>query len=277
MVLPLEDTWADVVQKTCRGLGIDAPTLAHKSGLTEETAAAFLAGNDVSDSDLQAAAAALGLEPSRLATIARGEYVPDPGPVPVGLHVFSNPHDAGMVNFYLVRDPASKAAAVFDSGYDSAELLDIVAAEALEVGTLFLTHAHGDHVFDADRIVEKTGAGIFLGEDEAFEGGEAFAAGRRFSIGTLQVETRSTRGHSQGGITYVIRGLSRPVAIVGDALFAGSMGGPMVSYEESLWTNRNAIFTLPDETLICPGHGPLTSVALEKAHNPFFPRLTPAS
>jgi len=61
--------------------------------------------------------------------------------------------------------------------------------------------------------------------------------------------------------------------IVGDALFAGSMGGGLVSYDEALRTNRSGIFTFPDDTIICPGHGPLTTVGEEKQHNPFFPEF----
>ena len=68
----------------------------------------------------------------------------------------------------------------------------------------------------------------------------------------------------------MIAGLARPVAVVGDALFAGSMGGGMVSYEDALGTNRKEIFSLPENTILCPGHGPMTSVAEEKEHNPFF-------
>jgi glyoxylase-like metal-dependent hydrolase (beta-lactamase superfamily II) len=60
------------------------------------------------------------------------------------------------------------------------------------------------------------------------------------------------------------------LAIVGDAIFAGSMGGGAVSYEEALRTNRQSIFTLPDNTVLCPGHGPLTTVGEEKRNNPFF-------
>ena len=69
----------------------------------------------------------------------------------------------------------------------------------------------------------------------------------------------------------MVEGLRRGVAVVGDALFAGSMGGGMVSYEEALRTNRAGIFTLGDEVIVCPGHGPLTTVGEERLHNPFFP------
>jgi len=57
---------------------------------------------------------------------------------------------------------------------------------------------------------------------------------------------------------------------VGDALFAGSMGGGMASYADALKTNLEGIFSLPDETIVCPGHGPMTTVCEERAHNPFF-------
>ena len=69
----------------------------------------------------------------------------------------------------------------------------------------------------------------------------------------------------------MVSGLSQLVAVVGDAMFAGSMGGGGVSYADALRTNRAEILTLPDETILCPGHGPLSTVGEQKAHNPFFP------
>ena len=71
-------------------------------------------------------------------------------------------------------------------------------------------------------------------------------------------------------MTFFVTGLARPVAIVGDSIFAGSMGGGNVSYEDALRNNSEKILTLPDETIICPGHGPMTTVGEEKQHNPFF-------
>jgi len=71
-------------------------------------------------------------------------------------------------------------------------------------------------------------------------------------------------------MTYVVTGLARPIAIVGDSLFAGSMGGGNVSYDAALRNNLEKILTLLDETIICPGHGPMTTVGEEKQHNPFF-------
>ena len=65
-------------------------------------------------------------------------------------------------------------------------------------------------------------------------------------------------------------GLARPVAVVGDSIFAGSMGGGNVSYGDAVKNNVDQILTLPATTVICPGHGPLTSVGEELKGNPFF-------
>ncbi len=86
----------------------------------------------------------------------------------------------------------------------------------------------------------------------------------------LDIETRLTWGHSPGGTTFVVNGLAHPIAIVGDSLFAGSMGGGGVSYPDAVKNNREKILTLPNDTIICPGHGPMTTVGEEKEHNPFF-------
>ena len=69
----------------------------------------------------------------------------------------------------------------------------------------------------------------------------------------------------------MVDGLETPVAISGDSLFAGSMGGGMVSYQDALQNNREKIMTLPGKTIVCPGHGPMTTIEEERRHNPFFP------
>jgi glyoxylase-like metal-dependent hydrolase (beta-lactamase superfamily II) len=69
----------------------------------------------------------------------------------------------------------------------------------------------------------------------------------------------------------MVSGLPNRIAVVGDAMFAGSMGGGGVSYADALQTNRQNILSLPDDTILCPGHGPLTTVGQEKVNNPFFP------
>jgi glyoxylase-like metal-dependent hydrolase (beta-lactamase superfamily II) len=140
----------------------------------------------------------------------------------------------------------------------------------LNVQLILLTHAHADHVADLPRLREETGADVFTPARESVPGAEPIDEGKRFRLGNLQIDTRLTWGHSPGGMTYVVTGLARPIAVVGDSLFAGSMGGGNVSYHDALRNNLEKILTLPDETIICPGHGPITSVGEEKQHNPFF-------
>ncbi len=94
--------------------------------------------------------------------------------------------------------------------------------------------------------------------------------GEEFKVGRLTIRALLTSGHSRGGMTFFVQGLARPVAIVGDSLFAASMGGGAISYADALRNNREKILTLPEETIVCPGHGPLTTVGKEKRENPFF-------
>ena len=91
-----------------------------------------------------------------------------------------------------------------------------------------------------------------------------------FELGDVGIRTLSTWGHSEGGTTYVVTGLSRRLAIVGDSLFASSMGGGMVSYADAYRNNVEKILRLPEATVLACGHGPLTTVGEEKRHNPFF-------
>ena len=85
--------------------------------------------------------------------------------------------------------------------------------------------------------------------------------------------SRLTPGHAGDGVTYVIenwQGDAPAVAVVGDAIFAGSMGKDFRTPELAQAKVREEILSLPEETLICPGHGPLTTVGEQRLHNPFF-------
>ena len=87
-------------------------------------------------------------------------------------------------------------------------------------------------------------------------------------IDSLSLVAKHTHGHSVGGLTYVIDGFEKPVAVAGDAIFAGSMGGGMISYADALQTNRVKISFLT--TILCPGHGPMTTVQEENRTTHFF-------
>src|SRR6476620_9271577 len=174
------------------------------------------------------------------------------------------------VNAYLVWEPGTRVAAAFDTGADSRELVRFAKHHKLNVQLILLTHAHPDHVADLPALREETGADVFTPAREPVPGAEPIDERKKFRLGNLQIDTRLTWGHSSGGMTYVVNGLAPPIAVVGASLFAGSMGGGNVSYRDALQNNLKKILTLLDETIICPGHGPTTTVAEEKQHNPFF-------
>jgi glyoxylase-like metal-dependent hydrolase (beta-lactamase superfamily II) len=243
--------------------------LASRAGVTLPELEKILDGEILSE-PLRKLASALNLGPQALLDSAQKTWSPEPVVVE-GLKTFTTTFDDMTVNSYLAWDEASKKAMAFDSGADVSGMLEFANANDLSIDLILITHTHGDHIFDFDRLREKTGAPAWLGDREpALPGAEPFAAGRLFQAGALTIETRLTWGHADGGITYVVRGLAHPVAIVGDAIFAGSMGGGKVSYADALRTTRSEILSLPDETILASGHGPLTTVAEQKTHNPFF-------
>jgi glyoxylase-like metal-dependent hydrolase (beta-lactamase superfamily II) len=270
--IPLEDNCGDIVGKAQRGLRLSDAELARRAGMTAGELSAAKSGS-ADDAVIRKLAAALELGADALVASARGTWRPkEQGPVE-GFAAFTTPFSDMTVNAYLVFDPQSRRAAAFDTGADADPMLRFIRDRELKLELILLTHTHTDHVFELDRLKQAAGATAWASEREPLSGAQPFADGKAFGAGALKIEARRTSGHARGGTTFVVTGLVRRLAVVGDALFAGSMGGGMVSYEEALRTNRASIFTLPDDTIICPGHGPLTTVGEEKPHNPFFPEF----
>ena len=270
-MIPLEDNYDDVVNKAQRGLRLSDEQLAQAAVVSLEELRRVKAGR-FDEPVVRQLAPVLGLGADSLVVLGRKAWHPTAQEL-VGLASFTTPFEDMTVNAYLVWDRRTKQAAAFDTGADASGMIRFVRDNHLALTHLFLTHAHYDHVFDLPGVKKSTGAKAFVSALEPIDEAETFSPGAIFNVGALQIEARQTSGHARGGTTYVVRGLQRPVAVAGDALFAGSMGGGMVSYEEALRTNRSQIFTLPDDTIVCPGHGPLTTVGEEKQHNPFFPEF----
>jgi hydroxyacylglutathione hydrolase len=267
MNIPLEDNLGDIVGKAQRGLGISDSQLAERAGVSGDQVRAARSGN-FDAATIDRIAPLLKLSSAGLAKLASGRWDDVEGID--GLAQFNTTYGDMTVNAYLVWDAAAREAVAFDTGADCSGMLQRSEREGLKVKLILLTHAHPDHVADLRRLRKATGAPVYISELEPEEGVEPIPEGKRFEVGSLTIEARLTSGHSPGGITFVVGGLSRPIAVVGDSLFAGSMGGGNVSYQDALRNNRDKILTLPDETIICPGHGPLTTVGKEKRDNPFF-------
>ena len=270
--IPLEDNFDDVLGKALRGTGIPDGVLEFLTGVPEETIGKLKEGHYEEDA-LRQVASPLGLDADALVERATNSWRPEPVQID-GLRQFNTVFDDMTVNNYLVWDPASKAAALFDTGTDASKAIATAVELGLELGQLFLTHTHLGHIIGRAAVeAHNEDLRTYVNALEPAERATRFQPGDCFTVGGLKISTRLTKGHSPGGITYVIEGLERPVAIAGDALFAQSMGGGMISYQDALATNRSELFTLADHTVICPGHGPMTSVGEEKAHNPFYPEF----
>jgi hydroxyacylglutathione hydrolase len=192
-------------------------------------------------------------------------------------------------NCYILGDERTKEAAVIDPGGDADRILITLAKEKLRCIYIINTHGHFDHSADNKRLKEVTGAQLLIHHADApmimhqgTNGGmwgthiddspppdRYLGEGDMITIGDISLNVLHTPGHSPGGISLV----TDKVVFVGDTLFAGSIGRTDFSggdYEGLLRHVREKIFTLGDDVIVYPGHGPKTTVGRERKTNPFF-------
>jgi hydroxyacylglutathione hydrolase len=272
-MINLEDFHEDILGKAMRGLGIGKNEMASRLQCEKSEVETVLSGG-VNEALISAMAYELDLDAEKLLRSAQKQWCPTPLAIKC-LKQLNLPFGDMLVNVFVVWDENSKKAWVFDTGPVAEPILSFIQEQELSVDAIFLTHTHRDHIACLDKL--RAGAGnpsVYVHELESLYGCESITEGFSYSCGTLSLNTLHTHGHALGGMTYVVDGLESPIAIVGDAIFAGSMGGGMISYEDALRTNRDKIMTLPDEAVLCPGHGPMTTVAEEKKNNPFFPEFS---
>lgn len=275
MLIPIEDNFEDVLMKAATGLGFGKTKLAEASGLTVPNVTSLLRGK-FDEEALRMIAPILGLSADALLALAKSESVPEAIALD-GLKYFNMPFPVPgylemTVNSYLVHKLGTREAVAFDIGTNCSELLECVETGDLSLEAVFLTHTHRDHVADFKRL-RKTlpQVPIYAPQREPFAGAYAVRGGDVFEFGALCIEARATAGHSIGGTSYLVSGLERPLVAVGDALFAGSQGGvPEANYTKALETNASQLFSLAGETVVLPGHGPLTTIEHETRWNPFY-------
>ena len=272
--IPIEDFHEDIIGKVIRGKNLQIPALARSAGLSVDQIEALLDG-EVDEAAIRALAPQLGLDANALVISANKIWRPRPVDLTEGLAVFNSEWGDMRVNAYVIWDPASRKAAIFDTGADATEMIRFIEKHQLIVNSIYLTHTHGDHVAELPRLIKHfPGATTYIHRLERIRGieSEDIDEGHIAAVGELALLARHTHGHSKGGTTYLITGLRRPVAIVGDSLFAGSMGGGQISFADALANNRDKILSLPDDTIICPGHGPAQQRRRGEGTQPVLPR-----
>ncbi len=277
--MELEDEFCDIIGKALSGKGLSLKDLAQKSGLPSNVIASLENGSSKPTEDqVQKLARVLDLEPQRLLMIAKGQYLPKPVPEKILEHVIALPGNIGgyRVWGYLLFDPVSREAALFDTAYNPKLSLDAIAKNDLRLRFIFLTHCHYDHMGGSDTIRKATRAVVTCHERELtlYHKGEIkepdrlIEEGDEIRLGRWTIRAVATPGHTPGGVTYLTDGM----AFVGDALFAGSTGRSMspVGYQSLISSLREKVLSLDPDTVLFPGHGPATTVGEEREHNPFF-------
>ena len=271
-MIQLEDFHEDILGKAMRGLGIGKNEMALRINTDRSLIESVLSGK-VDEELIRLMALQLLLDPEKLICSAHKEWIPSTQSI-CRLKQFNLSYGEMMVNSYVLWDDDSLNAWIFDTGPDHRPICDFLKTYSLRVDAIFLTHTHGDHIACLEELLKETGnPSVYVHATECFGDCTGIEEGFTHSLSSLSLRSFHTFGHSVGGMTYLIEGLNQPIAIVGDAVFAGSMGGGMISYSDALRTNREKIMTLPNETILCPGHGPLSKVEWEKKYNPFFPEF----
>jgi len=192
-------------------------------------------------------------------------------------------------NTYVIVDDATKEAAIVDPSFESDQLLPELQEKGLTLRYLLLTHAHFDHVIGNAFYASTVGLPIALHRADLPllralpEQGRMFGVpvepspdptiwleeGKPLTLGETTIQVLFTPGHSPGSVTFLVD----DAAIVGDVLFAGSIGRtdlPGASHQTLLDSIRTRLLTLPDETRVLPGHEDETTIGEERRNNPFL-------
>jgi hydroxyacylglutathione hydrolase len=273
--IALEDDPSDILRKASRGARIDAAELAHRTGIEARAIQAWLKGDGVPTHDqARALAVVLRLDPGKFADAAARRWFPGAEIPPDVRH---HPHDPHPSNGYLFFLQDGKTAALIDPAGIPKTLLDAVNEGPYALRYILVTHKHADHC-DATADVARAfpDAQIVMHRADAHAIGDLasraipVADGDELPFGDdASIRMLHTPGHTDGSSCF----LFRSTLFSGDTLFAGSVGGifaDVSTYDDLLAGIRFKLFALDDEMVVLPGHGPPTTIAQEKAHNPFF-------
>lgn len=268
----LEDEFGDVIRKARQGLGLSVEELAREAGIGPEELSSmegYRRAPSREESDRLARCLGLGAGP--LWAIAEGRYAPAVPAWPASLEIVTFTFAPMNSHGYLIRHKPSGASFLVDPGGDAGAIAAAIEARGGSLTAVLVTHGHGDHVGAMDAVLRRIGAPVVAHPREWRGPGLRPVEGdTELTFSGCAVQILHTPGHTEGGLTFLLDG----AAFVGDTLFAGSLGGPLrgAGWYGKLLESGRRLVSLPDETVLLPGHGPATTAALEREHNPFLAR-----
>jgi hydroxyacylglutathione hydrolase len=274
--MKLEDHPGDIIRKARTMNTVSSAAAAKAAEISEDELAVLEATGKISGKiNFAVLAPLIGLNAAKLEGIAKG-WLPSTKDLSIWreIRVITTNGDDGLaVNCFLVWDEVTREAALFDTGLDAKPVLDCIAENQLVLKYVFITHSHWDHVEALPKIREAWPKARIRSSSKNAPVDQRNKNAEIVHLGGLRVTHRETPGHAEDGVTYIVGNWQEDapiIAIVGDTIFAGSMGRGNPDGNLAKQKVREQILTLPADTLLCPGHGPLTTVAEEKANNPFF-------
>lgn len=286
----LEDGFADIIGKARFGKGWSLFELASRSMISESRLADLEAEARPSTNEVASLGETLDLDTDKLQMISDFAWAPDlKPPYVVGpgqtssnemVHVIDGKIGSYPVKGYFFTDWERRESVLFDTGYSPDKVIDFLRENRLRLLAVCLTHAHPDHIGGIKEIQSHIDVPVYLHRDEppgniGLNQRISVEEKMEIAVGRFTITARLTPGHTGGGTSYFIDALPgkpKTIAFVGDALFAGSIGRAKSSktYATLLNSVKSVILSYPPETLVFPGHGPVTSVKAENTHNPFF-------
>jgi len=190
-----------------------------------------------------------------------------------------------QTNCWVIEQPEEGICAVVDPGFAPRKVWKMVRELAVEVRFILFTHGHIDHLYGAKYLQKKTRAACLLHplDDKfrwhwlAFSRAKftPVADGQTLKLGSAEIKVMHTPGHSPGSVSYLVE----EFLFSGDLLFADGVGRwdiPGGNFGEIVKSLQQRLKELPDSTRIMPGHGPQTTLAIERSRNPIFWKKDPA-
>ena len=174
--------------------------------------------------------------------------------------------DVNASNLYVCWCTESGQGAIVDPSEYNSDIEGFISDRGIRINSIFITHGHYDHDSALEAVRAKFPVLVYSAK--AYQGVSLVTHGDEISLGKEKIRVVKTCGHTEDSVSYI----SRKVAFVGDAVFAAAVGGTSnrSNFEREVDAIRSNLFSLPDSTTLYPGHGPATTVSVERIYNPFF-------